>query len=289
MNIAFPALVIFLLLLPGILFQFALRRGFWRSPVALKEFTEEVARGALAALVLHIIAIFFVTTFSSYRIDFQALVILMTGWPKLEVAQEQNVLRAVGNHSIAILSYLIGVGALGLILGFLLHYLVRKYCLDIRFPLLRFNNDWHYMFMGEALSFGARGRSSEIRSLRDSVDLVFVTAVVDQPGEAMLYWGILTDFAFNRSGGLDRIVLKGARRRKLLEDPPNAVPASGAADNADLSPADGFYEIRGDFFVIQFEAIKNLNIEYIALDVEVIEDDEGPGVPDPANDESPAL
>jgi hypothetical protein len=55
MSIAFPALIVLLLLLPGILLRFSYRRGFFdRSPVTLGSVRDEIGPGIVRGLFIHL-------------------------------------------------------------------------------------------------------------------------------------------------------------------------------------------------------------------------------------------
>lgn len=242
----------------------------------MRDITEELARGTLATLILHMIAISLVEWLLCYRINIEALLILLAGWPKLDLHQERAVLHSVAGHTFPVLSYIVSTSMAGLIFGFIAHYVARRLCLDIRFPLFRFSNDWHYLFTGEAIAFDTTGTSGEIRHLRDSIDFVYITALVDRGGIMMLYWGIITGFHFNRQGELDRIVLQSAHRRRLETD-----PVSGDESDIPESFVDdlrGFYAIRGNFLIIPYANVKNINVEYIKVESRPLEQSDWEGL-----------
>lgn len=264
MNIAFPALIILLLVLPGILMRYTYRKGlFWKSPVILGPITDEVGGGIIAALILHAICLCIVDCCSSLTVDFEALLILLTGWPKLDIRQEQDVLNAISNHHTAILIYLIGANLLGILIGYGLHWFVRARHLDLRYSALRFSNEWHYIFWGERRAFDQR--HSEIKDLfKKKVDMTFISAVVDEGGQSLLYWGVLSEYYFNRAGDLELIVLEKAARRQLSAD--RQIEKDLEEDEEEESEEEErFYPIRGDYLTLRYENIKNLNIQYITL------------------------
>lgn len=55
MNIACPALIVLLLLLPEILLRFSYRRGFFgRSPMTLDPVSDKIGPGIVRDLVIHL-------------------------------------------------------------------------------------------------------------------------------------------------------------------------------------------------------------------------------------------
>jgi hypothetical protein len=57
MNIAFPALLLFLLVLPGIALRYTYLKGFWswNSPVSIQSISDEVAYSLVWAAILHVV------------------------------------------------------------------------------------------------------------------------------------------------------------------------------------------------------------------------------------------
>ena len=261
MDFAFPALVVFVLVLPGVLLSYAYRRGFFqRSPVSFNTLSSEVARSVLFALLLHTGALLVLGGLSGADVDYEAALLLLAGHAGPATAEGRAALQAVAHHPGPIAAYVLLTNLAGILLGYTLHAAVRHTRSDLRWDVLRFKNTWHYLFTGEALAFGIpqRERSYEkIRRLLDEgVDLVFVSAVVEQAGEPFLYWGVLSDFYFDVAGRLDRIVLEEAQRRPLRAD-------RAVGEDDVVPPLDArFYQIRGDYLVLPYAHIKNLNLEY---------------------------
>lgn len=53
MNFAFPTLLIFLLVIPGIIARYCYRKGFWTAPVDFSTVSEEIAIGGIWAIAIH--------------------------------------------------------------------------------------------------------------------------------------------------------------------------------------------------------------------------------------------
>ena len=64
----------------------------------------------------------------------------------------------------------------------------------------------------------------------------------------MIYSGIFDNFELSSDGGLSRLSLINVRRRDFQED-----------ENTN------YYEMPGTFFVINYDHIVNLNIDYMQL------------------------
>jgi hypothetical protein len=254
MNIAFPALIIALLLLPGIVFRYAYSRGSWgwTSPVSFRGVSDELAYGAVFAVVIHLISLE-VAALSGHRADGRSLLAFLTGNFGPTGERYEGAIASVADHPAAIGTYFLGVVGVAAITGRASHWLVRETNLDHRTQILRFKNEWHYLLTGEVLSFAERGGKREI-------DGVFLSAVVDHGKEAYLYRGIVVDWSFDSDGGLENVRLRLAHRRKLDAD--RTVSAKAAEY---VGPDDRYYAIRGDLFVLRYSEMKTINLDYFSL------------------------
>jgi len=188
---------------------------------------------------------------------------LWTGWvPKTDVflavfADTGSVTpKEAATEFKAGLQYLIATNGAALVVGGTLHGIVRFCQLDLRWERLRFNNEWHYLFSGEAWLY-------ETDQATD-IDFVFVSVVVEQGDDSILYWGLLSDYVFDRTGALDKIVLTDAQRRFLGgESDRDREPSEEETQEIDLPlSSDRYYSIRGEYFVIEYEGVQTLNVEY---------------------------
>lgn len=259
MNIAFSTLVIFLLVLPGVLFRYAYRKGFWRSPVQLGTLPEEISSGILFALIIQLIGVAVVRYAIGWHIGFDALLMLLTGWAPVGEAQTAEYIASVSEFPFRILSYLLLSNLVFYFAGYGCHKLVRSLKIDLRFDSFRFNNEWYYLFSGEARVFDYAVPERTFSSIKqvleeESIDLVYLTCQVETGGTAWLYYGILSDYLFDKKGNLDLLILQAAHRKKLSEVPHQPKEAEPPLQN-----------IRGHYFVLRYPEVRNLNIEYISL------------------------
>jgi len=261
MNFALPAVVIILLVLPGVLFSYFYRKGFWKSPVTLGPIQNELAKGLIWALVINWFAITIVSIIPCRHINFEALIALLIGWSNLGTLQVQSYMDAIAGYPNTIISYLLLINILGICSGLSLHSIVRKCHLDLRYDFLRFDNEWAYIFSGEARIFEVAQKDRTLKSIKNflaqKIDFVFVSAVVEQGAEAILYWGILSDFYFDIEGNLKKIVLERSQRRSLSSDKQEGEDEGVTPENSKR-----FYPIYGDYLVIFSNEIKNVNVDY---------------------------
>jgi len=139
--------------------------------------------------------------------------------------------RSFTQHPYAVLSYFASLYVVAGIAGAGLHRLVRRYHWDNRVGLLRFNNQWHYLFSGSP-----------------DVSGVLVTVTCQHSDHTCLYAGILESYDFTGAGQLEKIVMISAGRALLTPTPfPNPV----------------FAPIPGDKFIVWFKDINSLNVDYL--------------------------
>jgi hypothetical protein len=260
MSFAFPALLVFLLVLPGIILRYSYARGpwGWASPTSMRRVSEELAYGVAFALALHA-AWLFVVRRLGFEPDVEAMVLLLVGNFGEGDKHLDRVLTSVAGHYPGVAAYLVSLyGAAG-IAGNLGHRAVRRLKLDHLTKTFRFDNYWYYMLTGEVLDF--RENAGEGRA----VDGVYVSAVVDHASGSYLYRGIVSDFTFDRDGALDTVVLWDAHRRRLVDDREEGQPPAQVGPS---EPDERYYEIRGDFLVLRSAEIRTLNLDYFAVTLE---------------------
>jgi hypothetical protein len=257
MNFAFPALLVFLLVLPGIVLRYSYARGpwGWASPTSLRRVSEELAYGVAFALVLHVVWLAVVRRLG-YQPDVDTMFLLLVGNFGEGGEHLDRVRSSVAGHYGGIAGYLVSLYAAAGISGNLGHRAVRRLQLDHRTKTFRFDNYWYYMLTGEVLSF--RENAGEGRA----VDGVYFSAVVDHASGSYLYRGIVSDFTFDRDGALDTIVLTDAHRRKLTDDREEEEPTPHVGP---MKPDERYYEIRGDFLILRYAEIRTLNLDYFAV------------------------
>jgi hypothetical protein len=260
MSFAFPALLVFLLVLPGIILRYSYARGpwGWASPTSLRRVSEELAYGVAFALVLHAVWLLLARRLG-FEPDVDSIVLLLAGNFGQGDRYLDRVLASVSDHYPWVAGYLVSLYGASAIAGNLGHRAVRQLKLDHRTKTFRFDNYWYYMLTGEVLDF--RENVGEWRR----VDGVYFSAVVDHASDSYLYRGIVSDFIFDRDGALDTIVLADAHRRRLADDREEGAARTAVGPSV---PDDRYYEIRGDFLVLRYSEIRTLNLDYFAVTLE---------------------
>lgn len=269
-SIALPTFLLLLLLLPGILLSYAYRRGFfYPSRVTLGPLRNEFGAGIIWSLVLHPLFLSVTVWLDVWQPDGEVLLAALSG--SLSDIGQENIAQV---YSLFVYAGLTSIVAF--LLGGIAHLGVRWGKLDIRFELLRFNNEWFYLFSGEARLFGTPG-SNTLPAIwkrsRQTVENVHCSAVVPVGEDMYLYDGILSDYHFDADGALDSVVLQSAQR----------IPLDG------LDGDDDFTSIPGDFLLIRYEDMKTLNVMYnvgyteedFPADVDATAQDDDAALPEP--------
>lgn len=247
MNIAFQALAILALVLPGIILKNSYRGGFfWNRPRQVLPITEEIAYSLLFAGAVHTIFASFVHRFI-WPIDFGAVVLVLLGQFGKESVELPRAVASLTQHPIRIFLYFAAVNILSAALGYLAHWVVRSNRLDVRWGLFRFDHYWHYLLSGEIAYFPESSITVE-----SEIDFVSAACVVDTASGSYLYVGVLDSFFFDRAGNLDLLVLTGAMRRLI-----------GQRAETDVATRTDYFFIDADFLYLKYSDVKNISIRYI--------------------------
>jgi hypothetical protein len=259
MNIAFPALFIFLLALPGIILRRSYREWGWRIPVYPRPLADQLAWSASFAAVLNILWCL-LAQWCGYRINFGDVLILLTGGFGLRPELLAHRLEAITRHPVAIAAYFVSLYATAAIAGRGGRALVRGFRIDHRFKLLRFDNFWHYALNGEIpLFFENRSKYAEVLGMSEQV-LAIVSCVVNHGARSFVYFGFPLEAYFDQFGKLEKIVVEGVSYEELRATSGEGTQASGETGAVQTRAR---LSIAADILVFNACDIHNIAIEYI--------------------------
>jgi hypothetical protein len=260
-NIAFSALVLALLLLPGGLFRYGYLRGpvQQRTPGVTLNLTDNLGWVLVGAVGMHALALWVLSGFGVHP-GYDLILPAVTGQFGKDGEWLQATIRALPSVQGAYAAYFAGSSFGAYLLGVLLHALVRSSGLDSRLGFLRFADDWFYILDERANRFDAGPRWTlfgrwgigRATVLPD----VYVTVVVDQKDAAYLYRGIVQGYALDDKGNLDRLELRSAKRRKLTDDRKPGEAHNPLGD-------DRYYQLVGDLLIVRASEFRTLNVEYV--------------------------
>lgn len=259
MNIAFPAFLIFLIVLPGFIFHSAYRVTE-NTSLDYSPFSSVTVRGVITSAFFHATWVA-ISTLTHYRIRFDALLTLLIG-DKGDALKDAITLAST--EPWAIFCYFASLYLAVYLAGHSLRLATLKCGLDrVQFlaPLIQYKTDWYYLFRPEI----------------EDDHIVIISAVVELGGEAYLYAGILEKYYLGEKGQLDRIVLTMASRRHLSQDRKGPLPCAEDMDRSVIGSSpdyighmggERFYEIDGDYFVLRVSEIKTLNVKFVLVENE---------------------
>lgn len=244
MNVALPALILFIILLPGFIFRSGLKRAE-RTSVDFSPFGRVVAEAVLWAILLHLAWLTFAHILFSRQFEPVVLMNLLSSVP----ANQASAAQQVGIEFRSIAAYCISL----LIASYLVPMSVRSAISRLRLDregaplstIFRFHDaPWYYLLTGADFTED------------EQPDLIFISAIVEVAKEAVLYVGILDDFYFDSEGQLDRLILQKVLRRPMASDKPVEQSAAGQGNER-------FYPIDGDNFVLRYSEAITLNVQYV--------------------------
>jgi hypothetical protein len=260
MNLAFPALLIFVLVLPGVILRYTYARGTWKwnSATSIQSLGDEVAYSVVIAGALHLLWTWVVSPIGD--VDLQSVLTLLAGTGSGTRDDFQAAISSATDHPYMVSGYFLSLYITSACIGYGTHILVRKCHWDRKTRLLRFKNDWHYLLSGEILEF------DELPYEAGEPDGVYLSAVVKHGAGDFLYRGIVADWTLDRDGELDRVLLRLVHRRQLSNDR----EAGQERDPGDVNYVGDarYYDIEGQYFILRYSEMVTVNIEYLLLDPE---------------------
>lgn len=241
MEIALPAIIIFLLVSPGFIFRAQFKRAE-RETFDYSPFGIVVGQAFLWTLVLHGLWLTITWWVFNSALDIKTLMQLLSPTSQQENASSFD---AVSEDVARITSYFVSLYVFCWFVPLALRKQIVKYRLDREdFPLswlLRMDAPWYYLLQGA--------------NLTKKPAVVFISVLVDVSGKAILYYGILVSYTVDRhTGELNRIVLSGVFRWELEGFDQAKTPE----DKMKISES-----IDGNCLVISYDETITLNIKYL--------------------------
>ena len=224
MNVAFGTLLILIFLSPG----FVCRYAFLKGPYSRKNFrptlSDEIFWSVIPAFFIQLIALSFLKLFGIQpAVKDIYLMVIGSADINFKLIYDGLGLFLIYSFLLLVFSYLAGASA---------RHIVSHYKLDLKYNILKVNNEWYYLFSGKLA--------------QSKVDLIQLDVLVHSSKGTTLYSGILEDYFLNKDGGIDRLYLIKVYR-------------------------DTKYEMPGDFFVVFGKDILNINLSYFGLKEEMPE------------------
>lgn len=249
MNVAFPAIFLFLLLSPGILFHRHYQPREVRA-ADMSPFGTTVVTVAIASLICNATTMAVAVHWLGYEFHLGQMVrLLVDGRVATNDSGLSSVFHRLDQYPTEPLLFFVAANLLAGTAAALWRVLVKRLRLDHYYTHLRPPAPWHYIFSGvDVVDFVP--------------DAVIVAALVPLKESTYLFTGLLRDYEVTEKGELDRIVISQAARRRLDDDRKSDNSASR------LSPEnfDRFYPIEGDTLVLRASEFMTLNVKFLVLE-----------------------
>jgi hypothetical protein len=245
MSIAYQALVIFLFLLPGLLYRRAASTaGKFRKQRSL---ADELALGMLAALVAHFIGIGLFTGIGhlcGVRIALDSAMMHAMGDFGPDSEELRPAIRAVTDYPVYVLVYFIAVCGGSAAAGVLV-----KWCRDKKWKHAAFL-DW---FENEPAAERFRQWSRALGSPDESkLSTALLATVIELGGAAYLYVGFLKEVRWSEDGEPEFFVLADEVIRRPFNEESDRLEGDRGANR--------FYEVVGTSFTIRASEAKTINV-----------------------------
>lgn len=249
MNIALPAIILFVLLLPGLIVRSRFKR-VERLSLDYSPFGQVVTEAVLWTCVLHLIWLTVAYLVLDQRLQTDVLLNLLSASPtgqSMAISLVSSVDEWIMTYFVTLL--FVAYAAPTLARWAIIHWRLDRSNAPLS-SLFRFRQaPWYYLLTGADFAQD------------EQPDLISVAAIVNTAGIATLYTGILEDFFIDQDGTLDRLILSNVSRRQMSSD-------RAMSDDGTLYGEERFYPVEGDYFVLRYSEAITLNIQYILLEEE---------------------
>lgn len=190
MNIALPALIVFIILLPGFVFRSGLKRAE-RTSVDFSPFGRAVAEAVVWAVLIHIALLALSSAVFARQFEPTVLMNLLSSAP----AAQAHAAQLVGAEFATIAGYFGFVLLFSYAIPIFVRTAITKFRLDrdsARFSsVFRFHDaPWYYLLTGADFTEN------------EQPDMIIISGIVEVAKEAILYVGVLDDFYFDSEGQL---------------------------------------------------------------------------------------
>jgi len=281
LNLLLTTVFLLLAIAPGFVLNRFYNLGKFSRKYQQYNLSDELTKSAIPGLFLHIIAILFINSYTTYCVNFAAILDILS--PKGKANVNSEALNQKFNNFLAGLLYYYGsLLPIAALIGFGARWLIIKLKLDIRFPLFKFSNHWYYLF-----ERGAQGTDRKLQndkkekaSLREilipkqkRIDLVKVVALTKVSDEVdVLYSGNLVSYEMGPNNSLYCIYLEKAKREPFYPDrKEDIVKEENKESNNDYIKDLSTKNIKekehtlrnSDLFVISGKEIINISVDYV--------------------------
>lgn len=247
MNLILGSILLFILISPGLIFRYSYLQGTYSKQTFKISAVDEIFWAVIPAFVFQLAGILIIIHFTIYQVRLDQLYQILTG------ADSEIDFNFILGSLPVFLVYILILIVIAAVLGLSARFMVRKFQLDLRYPFLKVNNEWYYLFSGEILDLLDTPGESK------NVEMIQIDVLVSTGDGTMVYSGTLENYFLSKDNGLDRIYLSNVYRRKMKDDLDRTKPNVGYLDRY---LDERYYAMPGDLFVVTYDKIINLNVTY---------------------------
>jgi hypothetical protein len=235
LNFAFTTLLLVLISLPG----FSFRRGYYSGRFILdfkpEKIFYELLLSFLISLLFHTFWIYIVQLF--LPVNFENLGFLLIGGDDFN--RLDGIFNNIHFYVYHIFSYFLSISIIPYALGRFVKNKIREHQIDIKFPMLRYPNDWHYILSNDYVTNSTGYIDSD-----GNADFIVLDILVNNGKESVIYSGILEEYYLSRTDKeLDKLILVYPSKKTYSSE--------GESE---------FRDIPGNFLVVPYKHVLNLNI-----------------------------
>ena len=228
-------IIIVWLIFPGVVFKRFYYKGQFAKQFGVGLFADRLITSLFWGIIVQII------TFLIYSRSFGFTFTGIKGKASTVYASvaDNRVPDISYSNLLYILGYLAFLIIIAYCLGSTIHFIIRYFKIDLKYPVFRFANHWNYYFRGEIVSMREFKSLKKGKWLSTMVDVV----IADGSEKNKMISGFLTQHSISqRTGELETIYLTSATRYSQTEKKFNPIP--------------------GDCVVIPFDKVIDLNLRY---------------------------
>ncbi len=278
MNVVLSALIIVLLLYPGIFFRAVYFRGTRFDGIQKIKYNvlrqpvwEQVISSVVPAFLIHILCIQVIYWLTPWQIDYQFIYNCLLGRPidQFDTTKETDIYQPnIGLYLLEFAVYLSQTFTLALFAAIVARDYVFRKKLDSKYPILRFSNEWFYWLTGRILETNTDNQQR-------TVDLIGIHILAETKENTIIYDGFLYDFTLSETNnGLDRLVLfyasksvfkKTSTSRKQVSKGDETMLSVEDVVQSELYERAEKRQIQQEYIIVPYAQIRNLTITYIDL------------------------
>lgn len=271
MSITIGFILIFILVvIPGLLFQRFYYFGEFSKQFSTKDTVyKSVFYSVIPGISVQVLGAFIYFSFhkNSFENIFIHNIIQETLAPHEGQKMSTDTINFINDDIYFFLAHTVNVYFLAILLGYVTTRAVRYFNLDKKFKIIRFKNQWYYIFSGEILTFEKFKKvDTVIGEVKGSYDKFkhyppYADILCESNGESALYSGYIIDYDLdhNNISNLEKLYLIGTHRFRKKKESDSEEKIYGSRTKV---------PIQGNVFILSAKNIQNINLTFVPKPLE---------------------